>query len=387
MTKKALGRGLDALINGGVAVPVSIQPPHSGKIPALSQPHTPTPTPAPVTDRDSGGVTGHPQNPGPVPAARPLGTPAVNPVSPALHRPAISQQVVPAPSRVGGAPATPSVTGIRYLGLDQIEPNRFQPRKHFDADHLAELALSIKQSGVIQPLLVRPMTVAPSAGASATTSQPRYELIAGERRWRAAREAGLTTIPVLVRQATDREALEMALIENLQRDDLDPIEEARAYQQLNTQFSMTQDQVADRVGRSRAAVANALRLLALPEEVQSWVADDRLSVGHAKAVLGLSTAEEQRLVAERVLKRNLTVRETEELVEEIKGTKSKASTDATGRAKGKTAQILSLEERLRQKLGTHVSIHHGRKKGRLEIEYYGNDDLQRLLGILGVTET
>jgi ParB family chromosome partitioning protein len=190
-----------------------------------------------------------------------------------------------------------------------------------------------------------------------------------------------------VRQATDREALEVALIENLQRDDLDPIEEARAYQQLTTQFSMTQDQVADRVGRSRAAVANALRLLALPGEVQTWVADDRLSVGHAKAILGLSTAEEQRLVAERVLKRNLTVRETEELVEQLKGTTAKTASGTTGHAKGKTAQILSLEERLRQKLGTHVSIRHGRKKGRLEIEYYGNDDLQRLLGILGVTET
>jgi ParB family chromosome partitioning protein len=290
------------------------------------------------------------------------------------------------PSTALGNPApttsTPSGPGVRYLALDQIEPNRFQPRTHFDPEHLRELAASIKQQGVIQPLLVRPLTRAGQPGVPALA---KFELIAGERRLRAAREAGLTTIPVIVRQATDLEALEVALIENLQRDDLDPIEESRAYQQLATQFTLTQDQIADRVGRSRAAVANSLRLLGLPEEVQSWVADDRLSVGHAKAILGLSTAEEQRLVAERVLKRNLTVRETEELVEQLKGA-GKTRLATSGKAKGKTAHIMALEEQLRQKLGTHVSIRHGRKKGRLEIEYYGNDDLQRLLGILGVSE-
>src|SRR5881396_3497657 len=244
MQKKALGRGLDALISGGVVNSVAIEPPH---VPA---------------------------------AVRPLGA--------------------------STEPAKPN--GIRYLDINQIARSRFQPRAEFDPEQLRELADSIKQRGVIQPLLVRPVN-----------GNGRYELIAGERRWRAAREAGLTTIPSLVREASDQEALEIALIENLQREDLNAIEEARAYEQLATQFKLTQEQIAEKVGRSRAAVANALRLLALPGDVQSWIADGRLSVGHAKAILGLSIAQEQRLVAERVLKRNLTVRETEQLVEQLKG--------------------------------------------------------------------
>jgi len=187
---------------------------------------------------------------------------------------------------------------------------------------------------------------------------------------------------VILREASDEQTLELALIENLQREDLNPIEEARAYDQLATQFHLTQEQIAERVGRSRAAVANAVRLLALPGEVQSWVADGRLSVGHAKAILGLTIPDEQRLVAERVLKRNLTVRETEQLVEQLKG-----GAPGRGRPGGpviKPASVMAIEERLRQRLGTHVNLHHGKKKGRIEIEYYGNDDLSRLLGIFGI---
>ena len=192
----------------------------------------------------------------------------------------------------------------------------------------------------------------------------------------------MTTIPAIVRDASDQEALEIALIENLQREDLNPIEEARAYEQLATQFKLTQEQIAEKVGRSRAAVANAMRLLGLPGDVLSWIADGRLSVGHAKAILGLSIGQEQRLVAERVLKRNLTVRETEQLVEQLKGD-AKVRIRALGQAP-KSAHVLAIEERLQQKLGTHVSVHHGKKKGRIEIEYYGNDDLARLLGIFGI---
>lgn len=318
MQKKALGRGLDALISGGFVSTVAVESPHV-----------------------------------PVITVQPLG-----------------QTVVAAP--VADIPR--SSDGVQHILINQIERSRFQPRTDFDPEQLRELADSIRQRGVMQPLLVRPL-----GGDNGTA---RYELIAGERRWRAAREAGLTSVPALVRPASDQEALEIALIENLQREDLNPIEEARAYEQLATQFKLTQEQIAEKVGRNRATVANALRLLGLPAEVLAWVADNRLSVGHAKAILGLTIAEEQRLVAERVLKRSLTVRETEQLVEQLKGA-PKVSRGARGSA-AKSTHILAIEERLRQKFNTHVSVHHGRKKGRIEIEYYGNDDLERLLAALGV---
>lgn len=323
MTKKALGRGLDALIGGGFVSSVAVEAPH---IPAVT-------------------------------TVRPLGTTTIEPVEVNKH------------GNNGG-------TRDQHIDINLIDRSRFQPRSEFDPEQLRELTDSIKQRGVIQPLLVRPV--------GGNNGERRYELIAGERRWRAAREAGLTTVPVIVREATDQEALEMALIENLQREDLNPIEEARAYEQLATQFQLTQEQIAEKVGRNRATVANAMRLLGLPAEVQSWVADNRLSVGHAKAILGLTIAEEQRLVAERVLKRNLTVRETEQLVEQLKG-ETKTRVRALGMA-AKPTHILAIEERLRQKLGTHVSVHHGKKKGRIEIEYYGNDDLSRLLAAFGVTD-
>jgi ParB family chromosome partitioning protein len=322
MTKKALGRGLDALISGGVVRSVAVEPPH-------------------------------------VEVA--VVPPATNVVQPLGSRPASTV-------------SDPNGNTVRHLGIDTIERSRFQPRTEFDPEQLRELADSIKQRGVIQPLLVRPSVAADDT--------QRYELIAGERRWRAAREAGLTTIPAIVREANDQEVLEIALIENLQREDLNAVEEARAYEQLSTQFKLTQEQIAEKVGRSRAAVANSMRLLGLPGEVQSWIADNRLSVGHAKAILGLANPAEQRLVAERVLKRNLTVRETEQLVEQLKG-EAKVRARTLGGA-AKSTHVLAVEERLQQKLGTHVSVYHGKKKGRIEIEYYGNDDLARLLGILGV---
>jgi len=325
MTKKALGRGLDALINGGVVRTVAVEPPHVDVAVA--------PPPGPITT-----------------VVQPLGS----------------------------QPASASGEAVRHIGIDTIERSPFQPRSEFDPEQIHELADSIKQRGVIQPLLVRLVKTATSQAESAR----RYELIAGERRWRAAREAGLTTIPAIVREASDQEVLELALIENLQREDLNAIEEARAYDQLASQFKLTQEQIAQKVGRSRAAVANSMRLLALPSEVQSWVGDDRLSVGHAKAILGLPSTTEQRLVAERVLKRSLTVRETEQLVEQLKGESKVRS--RTLNATVKSTHVLALEEKLQQKLGTHVSIQHGKKKGRIEIEYYGNDDLSRLLALLGV---
>jgi ParB family chromosome partitioning protein len=319
MQKKALGRGLDSLISGGFVATVAVEPPH-----------------APAT-------------------IRPLGV--VAPVSGAAEDAAET--------------AATTTDGIRHLDIAVIDRSRFQPRSEFDPEQLRELSDSIKQRGVMQPLLVRPLN-----------GTGRYELIAGERRWRAAKDAGLTKIPAIVREASDQEALEIALIENLQREDLNPVEEARAYEQLATQFKLTQEQIAEKVGRNRATVANVMRLLALPADVLAWVADGKLSVGHAKAILGLTIAEEQKLVAERVLKRNLTVRETEQLVEQLKGD-AKVRSRALG-GPVKSPHILVIEEKLRQKLGTHVSVQHGKKKGRIEIEYYGNDDLARLLGIFGV---
>ena len=328
MTKKALGRGLDALISGGVVRSVAVETPH---IEVAIAPSAPIPT-----------------------TVQPLGA----------QPPAASGDI--------------NGNAVRHIGIDTIERSPFQPRTDFDPEQLRELADSIKQRGVIQPLLVRPLKTVALQGDGGR----RYELIAGERRWRAAREAGLTTIPAFVREASDQEVLEIALIENLQREDLNAIEEARAYDQLATQFTLTQEQIAQKVGRSRAAVANSMRLLGLPSEVQSWIADNRLSVGHAKAILGLPSSAEQRLVAERVLKRSLTVRETEQLVEQLKGEAKVRSRTMTTTVK--STHVLAIEERLQQKLGTHVSVHHGKKKGRIEIEYYGNDDLARLLGILGI---
>lgn len=283
--------------------------------------------------------------------------------------PVAVQPAAPAPAPA--AVPEPAPGNVRHLAIDAIERNRYQPRSEFNPEHLKELADSIRQRGVMQPLMVRPLP-----------DGTRYELIAGERRWRAAREVGLTTVPAIVRTATDEEALEIALIENLQREDLNPIEESRAYQQLATEFHLTQEQIAERVGRSRAAVANSLRLLALPGEVVAWVANGQLSVGHAKVILGLTIAEEQRLVAERILKRNLTVRDTELLVEGLKGDPKARARALTGTVK--SSDIVAIEEALQQKLGTQVSVRHGKKKGRIEISYYGNDDLSRLLGIFGV---
>jgi ParB family chromosome partitioning protein len=330
MTKKALGRGLDALIGSGFVRSVAVEAPH------MEVAVQPPPVAGPATFH-SAVVTAKPAKP----SASPRGE-------------------------------LPTGEDIRHVPVANIGPSRFQPRTRFDAEQLRELASSIKQRGVIQPVLLRP------AGPE------KYELIAGERRWRAAREVGLMTIPAIVHSVNDEEALEIALIENLQRDDLNPIEQAQAYKQLATKFRLTQEMIAEKVGRNRVTVANVMRLLELPAEVQAWVAGGQLSVGHAKAILGLSIAEERRLVAERVLRQNLTVRETEQLVEQLKGDAKVRAQVLGGRAK--PTHILAIEEKLRRKLGTQVNIHHGKKKGRIVVEYIGNDELARLLGLLGVDD-
>src|SRR5947207_13017379 len=222
----------------------------------------------------------------------------------------------------------------------------------------------------IQPIVVRTI-----AGGD--------ELVAGERRWLAAQGRGLARVPIIVRVATDLEVLELSLIENLQRADLNPIEEAQAYSRLANEFGMRQEDIAQKVGRSRAAVANSVRLLDLHEQVQTWLTQGLLSVGHAKALLALKEPEEQRAVAETILRRSATVRATERLVaRQLGGTRPRRRRQAAATS----AAIDDLHNRLQEHLGTRVLIHHGEKRGRIEIEYYGNDDLQRVLGALGLRE-
>jgi len=274
-------------------------------------------------------------------------------------------------------PTDAAVSGERVhrINLASIAPSALQPRKDFGREALQELIDSIRQHGIIQPLIVR------QVGA-------RFELIAGERRWRAAQEIGLSEVPAIIRSASDLEVLELSLIENLQRADLNPIEEAQGYARLANEFGLRQEDIALKVGRSRAAVANALRLLDLHPQVQVWLAQDLLSVGHAKVVLALRAPEEQLLAAETVLRRNATVRATERLVARLLGvgrSRRKSRRAGSGSSIMPTA-VEDLQNRLQEHLATHVTIHHRDKRGRIEIEYYGNDDLQRIVTALGLRE-
>ena len=282
-----------------------------------------------------------------------------------------------------GTPAVPAPrdgadTGerVHQIELASIIPSALQPRKDFQREALQELVDSIRQHGIIQPLIVR------QSGA-------RFELIAGERRFRAAQEIGLTTVPAMIRTANDLEVLELSLIENLQRADLNPIEEAQGYARLANEFNLRQEDVALKVGRSRAAVANALRLLDLHPQVQIWLAQNLISVGHAKVLLALKAPDEQLLAAETVLRRNATVRSTERMVARLLGIgrgRRKARRGASDSVATATA-VEDLQNRLQEHLATHVTIHHGDKRGRIEIEYYGTDDLDRVVAALGLPET
>src|SRR6266487_745123 len=287
------------------------------------------------------------------------------------------------PSIAASTDVAESGERVHQISLAGIVPSALQPRKDFGREALQELIDSIRQHGIIQPLIVRPATAGPSAGGQVGA---RFELIAGERRWRAAQEIGLATVPVIVRTANDLEVLELSLIENLQRADLNPIEEAQGYARLANEFGMRQEDIALKVGRSRAAVANALRLLDLHPQVQVWLAQNLLSVGHAKVLLALKAPEEQLLAAETVLRRNATVRSTERLVARQLGIgRPRRKSRRIGIELSATATAVEdLQNRLQQHLATHVTIHHGDKRGRIEIEYYGTDDLQRIVAALGL---
>ena len=279
-------------------------------------------------------------------------------------------------SNLGPEPSTAGGDHVRRVALDRVRPCPFQPRKEFTPETLQELADSIKEQGIIQPLIVR-------------EKPDGFELIAGERRWRAAQLIGLKEVPVIVREADDRAVLELALIENLQRENLNPIEEAHGYAELIGTFQLRQEDVSLKVGKSRAVVANALRLLKLPMDVQTQVRDGRLSVGHAKVILGLPGADEQKLAAERVLKDSLNVRQTEELVTRLQARTPQQGT-APGRNGGQAAPVVAdvhvanLESKLRERFGTRVQLRYRAGKGALDIRFYSDDELERILQIMGV---
>lgn len=278
----------------------------------------------------------------------------------------------PAPTLAVQLAAVEPGEKVQQISVDQVVASPLQPRKEFAAEALQELVDSIRQHGIIQPLIVRMV-------------EGKHELIAGERRWRAAQAVGLTQVPIIVREASDRDVLELSLIENLQRADLNPIEEAHAYARLAGEFDLRQEDIATKVGRSRAAVANAMRLLDLHEQVQGWVTQGLLSVGHAKVLLGLKAQEEQLAVAETILRRTATVRDAERMVARQLGM-TRPRKRQTGAATATPATFADLQDRLQQHLGTRVTLHHGEKRGRIEIEYYGSDDLERVLTAMGLSQ-
>ena len=252
------------------------------------------------------------------------------------------------------------------ININEIEPNREQPRKNFDEDALAELADSIKQFGVIQPLLLK-------------KRENYYEIVAGERRWRASKLAGLKEVPAIVRDYTEKEIMEISLIENIQREDLNPIEEALAYQRLIGEFSLKQDEVAERVSKSRAAITNSLRLLKLDERVQKMVIDEMISSGHARALISIEDGELQYNTAMVIFDEKLSVRETEKLVKKILSEKPETKKEPENPIIYK-----NLEERMKDIFGSKVSIkNRASGKGKIEIEYYSGEDLERIMELIG----
>lgn len=257
-------------------------------------------------------------------------------------------------------------SGERMMKINMVEPNREQPRKNFEEDALLELADSIKQFGVLQPLLVR-------------KRKDYYEIIAGERRWRAAKMAGVKEVPVIVKDYTEQEIVEISLIENIQRENLNPIEEAMAFKKLLEEFNLKQDEVAERVSKSRTAVTNSMRLLKLDEKVQQMIIDDMISTGHARALLAIDDYEQQYMLANKIFDEKLSVRETEKLIKEIKNPK-----------KPKEKKIIEnqfiytdLADKLKEVMGTKVSIaSKGKGKGKIEIEYYSDSELERVFDLM-----
>ena len=257
-------------------------------------------------------------------------------------------------------------SGEMLVKINQVEPNREQPRKDFDEDALLELADSIKQFGVLQPLVVQ-------------KKKDYYEIIAGERRWRAAKLAGLKEIPVIIKNYTDQEIVEISLIENIQRENLNPIEEAMAYKRLLEEFSLKQDEVAERVSKSRTAVTNSMRLLKLSEKVQRMIVDDMITTGHARALLAIDDEEQQYILANKIFDEKLSVRETEKLDKALKNPKKEQKIEKVEH----TFIYDNLEEKMKNIIGTKVNVSpKANGKGKIEIEYYSEDELERIFDLI-----
>jgi len=286
--------------------------------------------------------------------------------------------VQPAPAPSIQPPAIPisaqdNRERVLRVPLDKIRPSALQPRKQFSGESLRELADSIREQGIVQPLIVR-------------ARGDFFELIAGERRWRAAQLLNLPEVPVITREADDRAVLELALIENLQRENLNAIEEAHGYAQLAEQFQLTQEEIALKVGKSRAAVANSLRLIKLPDVIQKYVREERISVGHAKVILGLADEKNQKLAAERVIKEGLNVRQTEGLIAKLQKRVGKSTPQPeTVAAPVGDPHVADLEAKLREVFATKVKLNYAQGKGSLEISFFSDAELERILQILGVT--
>lgn len=259
-----------------------------------------------------------------------------------------------------------SVLNIR---INDIDPNPNQPRKDFDRGKIEELALSIEKHGVIQPIIVRP-------------TGDRYMIIAGERRWRAGKLAGLNKIPAIVRELDERQMYVMTLVENLQREDLDPIEEAQGIKQLMDEYDLTQEEIANEVGKSRSAVANVVRLLNLPKWVQKFIKDEKITPGHGRAILALKKAQDIQMVIDEIIKKDLNVRETEQLIKRI----NDSANVRPPKTVEKPTYILAIETSLEERLGTKVNINPGKKKGIIQIEYYNNEDLERIMNTIAKPE-
>ena len=275
--------------------------------------------------------------------------------------------------KVGKSSAKEVIRPDTMVDIDKVEPNKEQPRKNFDEDALLELSESIKQFGILQPLLVQ-------------DKDTYYEIIAGERRWRAAKLAGLKKVPVIIKKLTDQEIVEISLIENIQRENLNPIEEAIAYKRLLTEFNLKQDEVAERVSKSRTAVTNSMRLLKLNEKVQQMLADEMLTTGHARALLGIEDQEEQYVIAQKIFDEKMSVRDIEKLVKKLQ--KEKSEKEKTVKQPVETNEQMQaiyrdLEEKMKTIFGTKVTINSkDMKKGKIEIEYYSSDELDHLMDLI-----
>lgn len=255
---------------------------------------------------------------------------------------------------------------IFEVEINLVSPDKEQPRKSFDEEKLEQLAISIKEHGIIQPILVR-------------KEDNYYKIVAGERRWRAARIAGLKKIPILEKELDRKQTMEISLIENLQREDLNPIEEARAYKRLIDEFNITQEDIATRIGKSRPSISNTMRLLTLDNRILNYLIDGTITEGHGKAIAAIDNNETQYEVAKKIIDEGLNVRQTESLIKNIGNPKNKAKEKQT-----KDIYIRDIENKLKSKLGTKVSINSGRKKGKIEIEYYNNEDLERIIDMLSI---